>query len=84
MSSVTPNCLSGKFSWHPLYQAALFETDSTNLPRLIIEAENAILARAQELFASDSDSIEEDVAMDDALYVLRALRTCRTMEAKAA
>jgi hypothetical protein len=42
----------------------------------ITEAESAILSRIRELFAVTSDHIEEDVVLDDALYALRALRTC--------
>ena len=30
----------------------------------------------RELFAAETDHIEEDVVLDDALYALRALRNC--------
>jgi len=63
-------------AWHELYKAALFETDPARLPDRIVEAEKAIVARARELFGSQNDTIEEDQALDDALYALRALQHC--------
>ena len=77
---------SGNFSayWHSLYQAALFETDRELIPARIAEAEKAILDRAKELFGIDSDHIEEDQILDDALYALRALRNCVVSETNAA
>jgi hypothetical protein len=71
-------------AWHVLYHAALFETDRDKLPQRIAEAESAILARIRELFAVATDHIEEDVVLDDALYALRALRTCVLSESNAA
>jgi hypothetical protein len=71
-------------AWHVLYHAALFETDRSKLPQRIAEAENAILARVKELFVVNSDHIEEDQILDDALYALRALRNCTLPEASAA
>lgn len=70
--------------WHSLYQAALFETDRTKIPERIAEAERAILTRVRELFVVDSDHIEEDQILDDALYALRALRNCVVSEVNAA
>jgi hypothetical protein len=63
-------------AWHVLYHAALFETDRDRIPQRIADAEKAILSRIRELFAAESDHIEEDVVLDDALYALRALRNC--------
>lgn len=63
-------------AWHTLYHAALFETDPRQLPHRIAEAENAILGRIKELFTTTADHIEEDIVLDDALYALRALRSC--------
>jgi len=63
-------------SWRDLYIAALFETDTKRVPTRIAEAEKAIVARARELFSAGSDTIEEDQALDDALYALRALQNC--------
>ncbi len=71
-------------AWHVLYHAALFETDHDKISTRIAEAENAILTRMRELFVVTTDHIEEDVVLDDALYALRALRSCVVPEATAA
>jgi len=70
--------------WHELYKAALFETDRDKIPQRIAEAEKSIVARARELFATNTDNIEEDQALDDALYALRALQSCLGLQASAA
>ena len=70
--------------WHVMYHAALFESDRDKIPQRIADAENAILARIRELFGETTDHIEEDIVLDDALYALRALRTCVLPEATAA
>jgi len=71
-------------SWRQLYTAALFETDNNRLAGRIADAEKAIVARARELFAAGADTIEEDQALDDALYALRALQSCLELRASAA
>ena len=71
-------------NWRELYKAALFETDRNKLPDRIAEARQAIMVRARELFKCPSDNIEEDQALDDALYALRALQSCLGLEAAAA
>jgi hypothetical protein len=71
-------------SWRELYKAALFETNHEKLPERIADAEGAIVARARELFASSADTIEEDQALDDALYALRALQSCVSRQTAAA
>jgi hypothetical protein len=70
-------------NWRELYTAALFETDNTRLAKRIADAEKAIVARARELFSAGSDTIEEDQALDDALYALRALQSCLQLRAAA-
>lgn len=62
--------------WRKLYTAALFETDRKQVPMRIAAAEKAIVARSRELFAAGADTIEEDQALDDALYALKALQSC--------
>jgi hypothetical protein len=62
--------------WHDLYHAALFETDRSKVLDRIADAEKAILARIKQLFVMETDHIEEDMVLDDALYALRALRNC--------
>ncbi len=76
---------ASRLGWHVLYHAALFETDRNQIPQRIAEAERAILFRIRELFNAETDHIEEDVVLDDALYALRALRNCvATTEVSAA
>jgi hypothetical protein len=75
---------SSSASWHSLCQAALFETNRELIPARIAEVEKAILDRVKEFFGVDSDHIEEDQILDDALYALRALRNCAVSEANAA
>jgi hypothetical protein len=70
-------------SWRELYLAALFESDKKLIPSRIADAEHAIVARARELFAAGNDTIEEDQALDDALYALRALQNCVELRAGA-
>lgn len=71
-------------TWRDLYIAALFEPDTNKLPARIAAAEKAIVVRARELFALGSDTIEEDQALDDALYALKALQSCFQLRAAAA
>ena len=76
--------LPSHLGWHSLYQAALFETDRTKILERIAEAEKAILERAKELFVTKADHIEEEQVLDDALYALRALRSCVVPQTNAA
>lgn len=76
MSTIPATAVATPSNWHFLYQAALFETDKELLPHRIREAEKAILDRMKQLFNAGGDHIEEDVVLDDALYAMRALRTC--------
>lgn len=64
--------------WKDLYVAALLEGDRERAPNLIAEAERAIAERTRELFRASGDHIEEEEAMDDALYALHALKSCLT------
>ena len=66
--------------WKDMYAAALFESDRTKLSERIGAAENEIVKRARELFALPGDNDEEAEALDDALYMLRALRSCLKLE----
>lgn len=81
MTSQTPQTLCR--GWRELYSAALFETDESRIPSRIVDAEKAIVARARELFSAGADTIEEDQALDDALYALRALQNCLEFRAAA-
>jgi hypothetical protein len=69
--------------WPQVYKAALFELDANKIPDRIAQAETALVARARELFHSAGDNIEEEQAVDDAMYALHALRSalkCRLDE----
>jgi hypothetical protein len=81
MTNQTPQ--SVLHNWRELYSAALFETDKNRIPTRIADAEKAIVARARELFSAGADTIEEDQALDDALYALRALQNCLEFRAAA-
>jgi hypothetical protein len=70
--------------WRDLYIAALFETEKDRVPARIASAEKAIIARTRELFNAGADTIEEDQALDDALYALRALQNCLELRPEAA
>jgi len=63
-------------NWRDLYVAALLEGNEHRIPHLIADAEKAIVDRARELFATAGDNIQEEEAMDDALYALHALKSC--------
>jgi hypothetical protein len=72
--------------WPQFYKAALFEVDANKVSGRIAEAETALVTRARELFYSAEDNIEEEQAVDDAMYALHALRSalkCRPNEKNA-
>jgi hypothetical protein len=71
-------------NWHELCKVALFETDKLEIPVRIAEAEKAIRERARQLFVTSTDNVEEDQALDDALYALHALQSCLGLETKVA
>ena len=60
--------------WRRLYCEALFEVDNSILPERIAQAEAALVRRARELFYAPGDHIEEEQALDDAMYALQSLR----------
>jgi hypothetical protein len=61
--------------WAQSYKAALFELDANKVSGRIAEAETALVTRARELFHAAGDNIEEEQAVDDAMYALHALRS---------
>ena len=61
--------------WLQLYKAALFDSDADKVSDRITEAETALVVRARELFHAAGDNIEEEQAVDDAMYALHALRS---------
>jgi hypothetical protein len=74
MNTAVSTCLDSK-AWRGFYKAALFELDGTKLVERITEAENSLVVRARELFHAAGDNIEEEQAVDDAMYALHALRS---------
>jgi len=70
--------------WKILYRAAILETNKSVVPRRVLEAEEAVIARGRELFYGIGDP-EEEEALEDALYALRAFKTaCPDVEREAA
>jgi hypothetical protein len=61
--------------WAQFYKAALFELDANKVPDRIAQAETALVTRARELFYAAGDNIEEEQAVNDAMYALHALRS---------
>ncbi len=72
MATAFPPCPDR--NWKILYRAAILETDRTVLPRRVSEAEEAVRTRAREIFYAHGTS-EEEEALEDALYALRAFKT---------
>jgi hypothetical protein len=62
-------------SWRDLYQAAIYESDVNRLPDRIADAETALVMRARELVYASGDKIEEEESLDDAMFILHALRS---------
>jgi hypothetical protein len=63
-------------NWRALYEAALFETDRSNLPSRIEEARRALVFRSRELFETSPNYDGETEAIETALYALQALENC--------
>ena len=71
MTTAFPPCLN---RWKTLYTAAILETNKKLLPQRVSEAEEAMRARGREIFYGNGTP-EEEEALEDALYALRAFRT---------
>jgi hypothetical protein len=65
--------------WKVLSRAAILEADKTLIPQRLSEAAEAVLARKRELFYVPGDP-EEQEALKDALYALRALKSAAPCE----
>jgi len=77
-TSVNPP--STAWGWRDSYVAALMEADNGRMTARIADAERVILKRTRELFKASGDNIQEEEALDDALYALHALRTCLELQ----
>jgi hypothetical protein len=62
--------------------AALLDGDADRSLPLLADAERAIVQRARELFGAGGDKVQEEEALDDALYALRALKSCLAIHGK--
>jgi len=60
-------------NWRDLYKDAILQIDQKKMFERIAEAEKALRQRAKELFQVPGDNIEEEQALDDAIYALHAL-----------
>jgi hypothetical protein len=61
-------------AWAEFYRAAIFEADQSRRVERIRMAETVAAQRKRDLVNSEGDHVEEEHALDDALYVLRVLR----------
>ncbi len=68
--------------WKQLYQSAMFELDSTEVPLQIAKARQAMLERAKEIFDRTGDN--EFHALCNGLRALRLLEDLATKEKPAA
>jgi hypothetical protein len=59
--------------WSALYRAAIIETNTAALPKLILEAEQAVISRKQKLFGT-MGTLKEKQALEEALHALRERR----------
>lgn len=73
---IAPSTHSPDSAWSDCYKAALFQDDTTQLPPLITRAESEINARARLLFETPGDNVREIRALDNALHMLKMLRSC--------
>ena len=72
MNTATYEYSNGIF-WKQLYRAAILESNHKRIPERVAEAEEAIIARARELFRTAGDDRDEKEALDGAMYALHAL-----------
>jgi hypothetical protein len=70
----SPSNPSDHGDWRSLYQAAILETNKNVILRKVSKAEQAVLARSRELVYG-AGTAEEEEALADALYALRAFRS---------
>ena len=64
-------------NWKTLYRVAIFETNRNVISQRLSVAEQAVLARGQELYRQ-SGNIDEREEVDTALYCLRAYKNARS------
>jgi hypothetical protein len=69
-------------NWRGLYEAALFETETSKIPSRIEEARRALVFRSRELFAASPSYDDETEAIENALSALNALENCLRLNTK--
>jgi hypothetical protein len=69
-----PSKCSTNRNWKVLYRAAILERNKGLVAQRVSIAEDAVIARARELFYQAGTSEERD-DLEDALYALHAFRT---------
>ena len=69
-------------SWRELYQGALYEMDGEKQLSRIADAERALILRAREVFGAPVEHYDEAQAIDEAMYVLQALRNCLKLKTR--
>jgi hypothetical protein len=73
MEKAYPSC-PDRSDWKTLYRVAILETNKRAVRERVAQAEQAIIARGREIFHA-SAAPEEQEALEDALYALRAYKT---------
>jgi len=68
-----PTHLRASSDWRALYVAAVSETDKTRTLQRIADARRASELRAREIFQSMHSHLQEETAIDEALFALQAL-----------
>lgn len=76
--STTPRSRPIPSDWRDLYRDAILETNQTAACQKVCEAEAAVLSRVRELLYLGG-TIEENEALEDALYLLRAYRNVQSL-----
>jgi hypothetical protein len=78
LNNVIPLGTSFSSAWRDLYECAMLELDNSRLPERIAAAHRAIVDRAGEIVANQSD--DEHYALNDALRALHLLEQVAARE----
>lgn len=78
LNNVIPLGTSFSSTWKDLYEYAMLELDKSKLPERIATAHRAIVDRAEEIVAQQSD--DEHYALNDALRALQLLEQVAARE----
>jgi hypothetical protein len=75
--NISPSKCPACTEWKSLYRAAIFETDRNAIREVVSRAEQAMVARRKEVFR-EPRTLEEEEALEDALYALRAFKSAES------